>query len=178
MTAKGISAIAVVFMSMAVAPPLLAEQPAAAPVDGERTVSTCDEAGTLVEFRARSTRLSPGAKVALAEVALWAKDSRSRSIRLRGMTDRSGNARANATLSKQRAEAVRTYLVRQGVDPTRVSAVGHDDDAPTDGDEDRRAVSVVTCLAAPMALATDPPPFQLHMPQSPPPVPQGKRGPN
>ncbi len=166
MTGKRISSIAVVFASMAMALPVLAESDAA-PVGGERTVSTCDESGTLVEFRASSTRLSPGAKVALAEIATWAKDSRARSIRLRGMTDRSGNARENASLSKQRAEAVRSYLMRQGVDPMRVSAVGHDDEAAKDGDEDRRAVSVVTCLAEPMALATEPPSLRLQMAEPP-----------
>jgi outer membrane protein OmpA-like peptidoglycan-associated protein len=171
MTAKWIAAMAVVFTSMAVAPPLLAERPSAAPADGERTVSTCDESGTLLEFRARSTRLSPGVKAALAEIATWAKDSRARSIRLRGMTDSSGSVEANALLSRQRAEAVRSYLIREGVDPTRVSAVGHDGEVSGDDDEDRRAVSVVTCRATPMALATDPPP----VPASPP--PQSEREP-
>jgi hypothetical protein len=185
MNRKCLSSIAVVFTSMALALPALAEPPDAAPADGERTVSTCDESGTLVEFRASSTRLSPAAKVALAELAIWAKDSRARSIRLRGMTDGSGSVRANATLSKQRAEAVRSYLMRQGVDPMRVSAVGHDDEVATDGDENRRAVSVVTCLAAPMALVTEPPPLlPVRMADPRPatatasPSPQNERGPN
>jgi peptidoglycan-associated lipoprotein len=163
MTGKFVSSVLVVFASMAIAPPVPAQRSDAAPVDRDRTASTCDESGTLVEFRASSTRLSPEAKAALAGMAVWAKDSRARSIRLRGMTDGSGSARANATLSRQRAEAVRAYLLRLGVDPMRVSAMGHDDEVAKDGDENRRAVSVVTCVAAPMALATDPPPLLLRM---------------
>lgn len=51
-------------------------------------------------------------------------------IRIAGYTDNVGNPRANQRLSEQRAEAVRTYLVNQGIDGGRIEAVGHGDQSP------------------------------------------------
>jgi outer membrane protein OmpA-like peptidoglycan-associated protein/uncharacterized protein YidB (DUF937 family) len=47
-----------------------------------------------------------------------------------GYTDNSGDAAANLTLSQQRAEAVRIYLVQQGVNPDFLIAKGYGDTRP------------------------------------------------
>jgi OOP family OmpA-OmpF porin len=47
------------------------------------------------------------------------------SLKLSGYTDNVGSVSANLTLSKNRAEAVKTYLATQGVDPAKITAEGY-----------------------------------------------------
>jgi outer membrane protein OmpA-like peptidoglycan-associated protein len=51
-------------------------------------------------------------------------------IRVAGYTDNVGNPRTNQTLSEQRAQAVRAYLVSRGIDGGRIEAVGYGDQNP------------------------------------------------
>jgi OmpA family len=158
MNRSKVSLLGVVWVGMAMTVPALAD-PAGGPtpVGPQTTETTCNEQPKDVEFRISSTRLSPEAKVALNRTAIWAKDDPTRSVRLRGMTDRSGSARTNAKLSERRAAAVKSYLTRLGVDPVRVTTVGHTDDELKDESDNRRAVSVVTCTVAAMVQAPAPP---------------------
>lgn len=49
-------------------------------------------------------------------------------IEIAGHTDNLGSPQYNQTLSEKRADAVRDYLIRKGgVDPTKITAVGHRD---------------------------------------------------
>ena len=45
-------------------------------------------------------------------------------IEIRGYTDALGKAGVNTQLSRMRAEAVRQYLINQGIDPQRMRAMG------------------------------------------------------
>ena len=47
-----------------------------------------------------------------------------------GHTDSDGDAKANTRLSKRRAVAVRKYLIRNGIEKDRLSAVGVGEDKP------------------------------------------------
>ena len=153
MSQRRVSAFAVVFTSMALAWPALADPPEDPTVTGSpQQVSACNVSAAAIEFPSSSVRLSPRAQVDLWDIAVWAKANPSRSIRLRGMTDRSGDARSNARLSERRADAVKTYLTQQGVDPGRITTIGHPEDALKEDSENRRAVAVVTCLVEPLAL--------------------------
>jgi outer membrane protein OmpA-like peptidoglycan-associated protein len=51
-------------------------------------------------------------------------------IEVGGHTDNSGDSSANLQLSQARAEAVRNYLISQGVDPTALTAQGYGDSRP------------------------------------------------
>ena len=46
-------------------------------------------------------------------------------IEIQGGTDNIGTAEYNQTLSEQRAQAVKTYLVKKGIDAARLNAVGY-----------------------------------------------------
>jgi Outer membrane protein and related peptidoglycan-associated (lipo)proteins len=60
----------------------------------------------------------------LDRLAKSLKDNPGVEIEIRGYTDGLGKASANTQLSRMRAEAVRQYLVNQGIDPQRVRAMG------------------------------------------------------
>lgn len=47
------------------------------------------------------------------------------SLKLAGHTDNTGSMQLNLKLSKDRAEAVKTYLVSKGANPSRIEAVGY-----------------------------------------------------
>jgi hypothetical protein len=127
------------------------------PTGGPQSPWTCTESAGVVEFRTGSARLSPRAKAALKQIAIWARDDSSRSVRLRGMGGRSGSARVDTKLSERRAKAVQSYLTRQGVDPELVTTtVGHPDQLLKNETGGPPALRVATCLLPSQARAPDP----------------------
>jgi outer membrane protein OmpA-like peptidoglycan-associated protein len=73
-------------------------------------------------------------------------------IRLEGHTDNVGNDQANQVLSQKRAEAVRRYLIKKGIFPNRIEAVGYGESKPvaTNDTEEGRQTNrrtVVTILS-------------------------------
>jgi hypothetical protein len=133
----------------------------------------CGDAGVTVAFKTDSAELDENAKGALNGVATWLNNDKDRTLRLQGFADPTGDAEANLVLSERRADAVKNYLVGQGIDSTRVQTVGrgeHIDHLPADG----RAVTFLACQP-PKALAqgetvTPPTPLEqaeAEMPQPP-----------
>jgi outer membrane protein OmpA-like peptidoglycan-associated protein len=51
-------------------------------------------------------------------------------LEIGGYTDNTGDAASNLALSQQRAEAVRNYLIQQGVDPNVLTAKGYGETHP------------------------------------------------
>jgi outer membrane protein OmpA-like peptidoglycan-associated protein len=68
--------------------------------------------------------LKPGAREKLSKVSGILLAYPGLKIQLEGHTDSIGTDEYNQTLSEQRAEAVRTYLVSQGVTSNTVTAIG------------------------------------------------------
>jgi len=132
----------------------------------------CGDAGVTVAFKTGSAELDENAKGALNGVATWLNNDKARTLRLAGYADMTGNSEANLVLSERRADAVKSYLVAQGVDSTRVMTVGRGeqiDNLPANG----RAVTFLACQPA-GALAegeTVTPPTPLEQPEMPAPVP-------
>jgi hypothetical protein len=153
---------------MALTLPALANAPADAGMagSGRRLLICSGGSAGVVQFGTRSARLSPAAKAALAQIAIWARDDSSRSVRLWAMTDRSGNARANAKLSQRRGKAVESYLESRGLDLTQVTALGHTSDERVDEIDNQRAVNsqrtvnLVTCSTPSLIEAPRPPPVE------------------
>jgi outer membrane protein OmpA-like peptidoglycan-associated protein len=57
-------------------------------------------------------------------------------IEISGHTDNYGNWKYNHTLSQNRAEAVKDYLTKKGIDPRRIMAVGYGESRPLASNDD------------------------------------------
>ncbi len=83
-----------------------------------------------VNFEFDSDRLTPGAKVILTSVAATLLKYPDTFIRIEGHTDSIGNDVYNQELSAKRAIAVKNYLVKKGINPDRLVAVGFGETRP------------------------------------------------
>ena len=66
----------------------------------------------------------------LNEVALILKNNPALRLSVEGHSDNIGNPSYNLTLSQKRAEAVKDYLVKQGIDNSRMNAIGFGQERP------------------------------------------------
>ena len=66
----------------------------------------------------------------LNEVGMALKDKSEIRVRIEGHTDSKGSDRYNMKLSDQRAKSVRMYLIKQGVDPSRMVSIGYGEERP------------------------------------------------
>jgi OOP family OmpA-OmpF porin len=90
-----------------------------------------------VKFRTGSAELDPSSHSLLDQVALTIKANPDiEKIRVEGHTDETGTREMNMRLSQDRADAVRGYLVRKGVNKDRVSAKGYGPDKPKSDGKD------------------------------------------
>ncbi|XXF78610.1 OmpA family protein [Myxococcaceae bacterium GXIMD 01537] len=83
-----------------------------------------------VAFQAGSAQLTPASSAAVGQLAAQLRQNPNARIRIEGHTDNAGDPSANRQLSQQRAEAVRTSLVKDGIAAGRVDAAGLGADEP------------------------------------------------
>jgi outer membrane protein OmpA-like peptidoglycan-associated protein len=84
-----------------------------------------------IRFRHGSSEIDSESNSILNQVALTMKANPSiKRVRVEGHTDETGTHELNMQLSRQRAEAVREYLVKRGVKGDRLTAVGYGPDRP------------------------------------------------
>lgn len=84
----------------------------------------------LVEFRSGSATLTAIGRATLADIAPVLKDNPSLKFEAQGHTDATGTEAINLALSQARANAVKAYLVKQGITPARVGAQGYGSSQP------------------------------------------------
>jgi outer membrane protein OmpA-like peptidoglycan-associated protein len=78
----------------------------------------------VVRFGFDKADLDDRAQTALADLVKQLKDNPNVFVTLEGYTDKSGPAPYNVQLSQRRAEAVRRFMVQQGVDVHRIQSIG------------------------------------------------------
>lgn len=88
-----------------------------------------------VLFDFNKATLKPAARERLAKVAGILLAYPGLNVRLEGHTDNVGDPQYNVKLSQERADAVRAYLVQQGVSAALVTAVGLGEADPVAGNE-------------------------------------------
>ncbi|MBN1947392.1 MAG: OmpA family protein [Bradymonadales bacterium] len=85
-----------------------------------------------IHFETDSARIMPDSFGILDEVAEVLRSRPTMHIRIEGHTDHRGSSRYNLRLSDSRAASVRTYLIRAGIDPSRMISVGYGEERPID----------------------------------------------
>lgn len=83
-----------------------------------------------VNFHSNSSALTDESYAVLDGVAQSLVEHSDVRIEIAGHTDSTGPRSLNMRLSSERAQAVKAYLARRGVDPGRMEAVGHGPDQP------------------------------------------------
>lgn len=112
-----------------------------------------------VLFAPGESTLLPIAAQRLTQVAQALRDQGARHLRVEGFTDSRGSPAGNQRLSQARAEAVRDYLVNQGVPTAQVDAQGYGPDRPiadnrsAEGRANNRRVEIVVAPATGPAVA-------------------------
>ena len=67
-------------------------------------------------------------------------------VQITGYTDRLGSQQYNLKLSQRRADAVKTYLVKKGIDGSRLSTVGKGEDNPIVQCSEKNRAALIKCL--------------------------------
>ena len=83
-----------------------------------------------VLFDVDQAELKPGGMQRLARVAEFLRQNPDRNVLIEGHTDSTAPDAYNLALSQRRANAVEDFLITQGVEPTRISAVGYGEQLP------------------------------------------------
>jgi OOP family OmpA-OmpF porin len=83
-----------------------------------------------IEFDTGKATLKPDSEKTLAEVLKLLNNRPDWKMKIEGHTDSTGTKAGNQTLSQRRADAVVAWLVKNGIVPTRLTAVGLGDTRP------------------------------------------------
>ncbi len=83
-----------------------------------------------VQFAFDSAKLTTEAESVLSEAAVLIEERPNAKVTLAGHTDSTGPEVYNMKLSQRRAEAVRAFFVKEGIDANRIEAVGFGESAP------------------------------------------------
>jgi outer membrane protein OmpA-like peptidoglycan-associated protein len=118
-------------------------------------LSSIDTGATIVLnnifFEYAKARLTETSKAELDRMSRFLEDNPGISIQLSGHTDSIGTLQDNLLLSRQRAEAVRDYLVKSGISTERITTKGFgetqpvaDNDTPEGRQKNRRVEFTIT----------------------------------
>lgn len=110
-----------------IAPPLMQ-----GPIPGSLD-DFAQRAGDRVFFGYNQDTLTPQAMQVLRAQASWLQSYPGAVIIIGGHADERGTREYNLSLGARRAEAVKSFLVSQGVSPSRMSTVSYGKERPLDG---------------------------------------------
>ena len=106
--------------------------------------------GDRVFFDNDSTELNSQAQATLARQAQWLQQYNRYTFTIEGHADERGTREYNIALGAKRAQAVRNYLVAQGIDPQRMRTISYGKERPVAvcndiscWSQNRRAVTVL-----------------------------------
>lgn len=107
------------------------------------SLRTLGQVALYIQFRTNLAELDPPALPVLSELRDTLRADAGLRLAIVGHTDSTGAAASNRTLSQRRAEAVRAWLVAQGIEASRLRAEGRGQDQPAgdNGTEVGRALN-------------------------------------
>ncbi|MEM7160057.1 MAG: OmpA family protein [Myxococcota bacterium] len=95
-----------------------------------------------IRFQTNKARILPRSLPRLKKAAAVMKDFPDIRLEISGHTDAVGGRKHNLDLSRRRAEAVRDFLVAQGIDASRLETRGVGPDRPIASNDDKRGRSL------------------------------------
>ena len=106
--------------------PYIEESKTVAPVK-KKTVKSVKRKNLHINFESNSATILASSKSKVKSFAEYLKSHPNLTVTIEGYTDNSGIRSKNMVLSKKRAQAVRALLIKYGVKPSRVKAIGKGD---------------------------------------------------
>lgn len=85
-----------------------------------------------IQFETGSAKIKKTSNAILNQVVDVMKENASWKLTINGHTDNQGNADKNQKLSEDRAAAVKAYLVKNGIEESRLTSAGYGQDKPVD----------------------------------------------
>ena len=92
----------------------------------------------VVYFAVNSIAIKQSELSKLNDILLTLKENPDMKVTVTGWCDTKGSVAVNKRISRQRAEVLKTWLVKNGIEASRITAIGHGSDDTQDADKARR----------------------------------------
>ena len=92
----------------------------------------------VIYFTFNSIDIQQNEETKLNDILKTLKENPNRKVTVTGWCDTKGSVAVNKRISRQRAEAVKTWLVKNGIEASRITAIGNGSDDTQDADKARR----------------------------------------
>ena len=92
----------------------------------------------VIYFAFNSIDIQQNEETKLNDILKTLKENPNMKVTVTGWCDTKGSVAVNKRISRQRAEAVKTWLVKNGIEASRITAIGNGSDGTQDADKARR----------------------------------------
>ena len=92
----------------------------------------------VIYFAFNSIDIQQNEETKLNDILKTLKENPNMKVTITGWCDTKGSVAVNKRISRQRAEAVKTWLVKNGIEASRITAIGNGSDDTQDADKARR----------------------------------------